>query len=205
MSRISIIAAVALAVVVSGAASLLAFAQEDGGSEPSRPLGTPALAAFGAARGVDDALPGAAARALRGVPGLEAAETVRTLSTAGWDMYLTPAEGAACLSVVDEAGGASVACFDREALTAGRTSPAGAMLTGCHAPSPAARPICESVVLYGVVPDGVDQVAIDAEAGASTVVVENNTYLVEASLSSQPTAVRYNGASGTIVQTLPIP
>lgn len=211
MARISIILAVGLALCVSVAASLVAFAQE--GSEGSQPAdlpssgsaSTPLVEAFGLPLAADDALPVAAAQelALRTVPGLEAANTVRALSAGPWDIYLTPARGGACLSIGDRIGGASVACFSREALQAGDGSPAGGILTGCRAVSPEA-PVCQNVVLYGVVPDRVDQISVETEAGSSaTATVENNAYLVELPLSSRPRAVRYTADQGTVVQYIP--
>jgi hypothetical protein len=212
MSRIAMFLSIVVALSLSAGVSVLAFAQEgSGGSD----LGTgdsvgstsePVVEALDQQRSADDALPETAVAELGMITGPEpdSASSVKALEGGSLDLYLTPAPDGACLSIADETGGSSVHCYTRESLEAGAGSPAGAVLQGCDAPSPDAAPVCQNVVLYGVVPDGVEQVSVDVEAGSSaSAPVENNAYLVELPLSSRPNAVSYTSDEGTTEQQLP--
>jgi hypothetical protein len=203
--RIVIALAVALALVVSATATLLAFAQDDSGTPATAPI----VAALDQPRSVEDELPATAAQemALGKVSEADVDRSVKALASGPWDLYLTPVgDDLVCLSIADETGGSGVRCFGRQPLHEGLGSPAGMIRTGCEVESPDAIPVCQDVTLYGVVPDGVSDVSVDLQAGPSrTATVQNNVYLLELPVSSKPSAVSYDTAAGTIAQDIPQP
>lgn len=198
----------ACAVLAAGAAvslSLVAVAQGGGTSASTSDGPNATVSALDQPRGAEDALPQTAASEMEqlGVPGVRPDLSVRALSSSGSSLYLTPAADAVCLSSVDATGGASVNCRDDGAIEAGSAGPT-AVLTGCEGPPPPAKPVCQKVWLYGVVPDGVERVAADvASSPTPTAGVTNNVYLLEIPFSLQPTAVRYTDNGQEVRQAVP--
>jgi hypothetical protein len=140
---------------------------------------------------------------LFGPPGSDPASSVRAASHGAWSVYLTPATEAVCVSIANTDGGSGTSCRTRNDLGEGSALP-GVVKLGCAVEFPGAVPSCSSALIYGVVPDGVTELAVEVASGARPiVVVERNAYLVEVPLSQDPSAVSYEGRGGTV--TLPVP
>lgn len=194
-------AAVVLASAVA-IASLVAVAQ--GGLPPLSQGDDTTLGAFERERTSDDALPALAATELAaiGPAGTSATESVKAVTEGDATVFLTPAPGGACLSLL-EPGGATVNCVPEDAFREGAAPPSW-MLTGCRSDPPKLRepntvgrgwPKCTGdLVLYGVASDGTTAVTVEVEHGpAAEATLANNVYLARVPLERGPTAVRATG------------
>jgi hypothetical protein len=140
-----------------------------------------------------------------GPAGADAGASVLSLARGAWKLFLTPAPGAVCLSIVDPDGGASTSCHDRDDIVNGRALPA-VVREGCELESPGEAAVCTTALIYGVVPNRVSQVSVEVGFGAPpTADVQGNTYLVQVPLDKAPSGVRFDGPHGTVVQPAPIP
>jgi hypothetical protein len=165
------------------------------------------VGAFRQPRSAVDWLPATATTEVRdfGPPGIESQSSILALSRGLWKVYLTPAPSSVCMSIVDPDGGATARCRSREDLESGLAFPA-VVREGCQLESRDEPAICTSALIYGVVPNGVDQVTVDVGSGrAPTADIQRNAYLIEVSLSQAPSAVRYDGPLGEVVQPVPVP
>lgn len=173
----TLIIATGAVLAVSGA-SVFALADDGAQGEPGvetvvSALSSPALV---------DRLPHVAATEIGdiGLPGIREDASIRALSKGESALYLTPATDGVCMSLVDGTG-ATASCVPREGIEggSGRPSP-NAVLSGCVSESAGAAPECEAATLYGVVPDGVDRVALaGGQPDAPSAEVVNNAYLLE--------------------------
>jgi hypothetical protein len=198
-----ILATVAVVLLVTGNGASVKAADRD--PVPASTVGD-AVGALQQPRSAADALPEAAVEEVGdiGPPSALPDESVRALSRGAWDAYLTPAGASVCLSVTDPDGGATVSCSTGEDLKAGLAPPAAALL-GCEAESIDAPATCRSALMWGVVPDGVEEVQVLVNDGAAPRVdVQRNAYLVQVSLDQGPHGVTYKGPSGTVTQTMPL-
>lgn len=186
LKRTLVIAAGA-AVIVS-AASVFAVADDGAQDEPGietvvGALSSPALA---------ESLPSIAATEIGdiGLPGIREDASIRALSKGESTLYLTPATGGVCMSLVDGSG-ATASCVPREGIEggSGRPSPS-AVLSGCVSESAGVAPECETATLYGVVPDGVERVVLsDGGPTAPSAEVVNNAYSLEVPAAQVQAAV----------------
>lgn len=166
----------ALALTALGLATI---AQSNSGADDAMDGKPRAVSAFGAA-GPRVTPPPAAASELRlaRMSGLELDGSVIAQALDGWRLYLTPATAATCLSLTDPSGGASVTCRRDEDLLANAEQPSS-VLSGCKADSPDTPPVCDTALLYGLVPDGVDAVEVSYVGGKTQRVdVAANTYMI---------------------------
>ncbi|HEX2070436.1 MAG TPA: hypothetical protein VHF90_02170 [Thermoleophilaceae bacterium] len=200
------IAATALIVVVLvGALAVVALAQDGDANAPAPskadvvvPVSGPIESALGAFRQPRDAaadrLPAIAASEVDAIApdGTLPEASVKAQGNPAAELYLTPAPGGVCLSLVGAAG-ATVNCVPREGIEQGSGDPSPSMLmTGCTLPQgDASTPICEGATLYGVVPDGVTQVSLDVPGGPAAKVVDNS-YLLDVPADLASAAVLYD-------------
>jgi hypothetical protein len=156
-----------------------------------------ALGAFRRPRTHDDRLPAIAATEVRGLgpESVRPPATIKAQATDGVQLFLTPAAESVCVSLIGEAG-ATVNCLPREMIEQGSGEPSPSMvLTGCTFPAKdPSLPACKRAILYGVVPDGVEQVTLDARDAASkpTVNVVRNSYVMDVPIGQETLSIKYN-------------
>ena len=169
------------------------------------------LRAFDGERTSADALPALAATELEAIApaGTRASESVKAVTEGDAAVFLTPAPGGVCLSLL-EPGGATVNCVPDDAVRTGAARPSW-MLTECKSAPPRLRepntvspdwPKCTGdIVLYGVVSDRTTAVTVEVEHGREApATLANNAYLVRVPLEQGPTAVRAAGDGIDVVQ-----
>ena len=139
-----------------------------------------------------------------GPDGTLPANSVKAAELGDRSVYLIPAAEAVCLALVEQRLGAAVGCLPLQAVNDGSAAPSYVM-TGCTGPPPEeGAPVCTGLVLYGVVPDGVDNVTIeDASSRSPEVPVSDNVFIYEGSMAQAVTSVRYVTDSGHNVR-LPV-
>jgi hypothetical protein len=205
--KLNLLLAIA-ALVVGVAVTAVALAQDEG--QPDRATVATRggeLDAFSRPRTSDDILPAVAANEVQAVaPG--DARVTSSVEAAGLDdrsVYLVPATDAVCLILWERSLGASVSCPALMAVNDGAATPSY-VKTGCGGPPPdAGPPVCGGLVLYGVVPNGIDEVTVEsASRVAIHVAVSDNAFLVERPMPTGAISVRYVGPDGGTVR-LPVP
>lgn len=198
-------AAAAAIALVAGVAAVpgLAIGESNADRAPVQgAVDAPVVSALTKLPIATDALPALAASEVTtlGVKGVTVERSVRALVDGDESLYLTPAAGGVCLSLVGP-GGATVNCVSNDDL-AERAGFPSAVFSGCATDQFGQSPDCEEVLLYNVVPDGVRSVSVDVKSGkAPSVAVENNAYLVRVPLSQQPSEIRLVGDHGTVTQS----
>lgn len=204
--------ALAAAVAALAAIAALAVALYAGSAAEHRPMGAAATAGTAAeseaasstsaseaetgAPVVDTpALPAIAATEVRGVgpKDVQIDESILALSANGKDLFVTPTREsrAACLSLMST-DGATVSCTPLSAVAEGTAPPASAH-EGCRLESrKPMRLTCATTVYYGLVPDGIDRVAVNVRSGdAPTADVANGAYLVEVKSAQGPESISF--------------
>lgn len=203
------------ALVVASAAALVSAVTIAQGDSPERDHlpDAPELRAFAGERTGDDALPALAASELRAVGpvGTRIDESVRAVADGDAAVYLTPAPGGACLSLVEPAG-ATVSCVPEAAFRGGAARP-GSMITACKSAPPRQRepgtvgdawPRCTGdLVLYGVASDDTAAVTVEfADGSTAPATLARNAYLVRVPLERRPVALHAAGDGIEAVQPL---
>jgi hypothetical protein len=122
--------------------------------------------------------------------GTDVANTIKARITDEGSFYLTPTPEGACVSMVSD-GGATVRCLP----TADIANPTGKRsqsmtFTGCEAPTPESAPECEGAIIYGVAPNGVQEVALDVPNGP-VANVTNNVYVLTVHEDQAMASVEY--------------
>lgn len=188
-----------LAVVAIGAATAVA-AVADGGDQSSPPgseavqvdaTEPEAAAAMAALRGdrVDgDALPPDVAEAFgrRAAFGMNPDLSRRLIANTTHSVYAIPAAGHVCMALTVGAG-ASVNCPRTTDLAAGRAAAGTVTLEE------------GAIAIYGLVPDGVDSVTVDAGAARPTAIgVSNNAYFTVVPAGTDLRSVGYTGPGGAV-------
>jgi hypothetical protein len=114
---------------------------------------------------------------------------VPTSSLSAGRVWVLPGNGALCLRVVDPGGGDAVACQTTDNAQAG-------MLVGSLQPTLSGS---GGAFVYGLAPDGVNQVTVTGANGSSqTVAVNDNVYAT--TISSAPQNVTLDDPDGQEVQ-----
>jgi hypothetical protein len=164
-----------------------------------------AVGAFREPRTAEDALDAARAEYVRRIApfGANPELSRKAASAGGRTVYLIPADGAVCTALAEASAGTSLGCQTLEDLETGAGGPA-AVFGGCSAPSENEGPACRSVLLYDVLPDGVDHVTAGAGgSGRFSAGVVSNTYLLEIPTAVGPAVLRYETPSGSVTQPVP--
>jgi hypothetical protein len=192
---IQIGAAVGLLLVVTTVAAL---AQSEGGTSPPGegvpqitqipPAAVDAMAILGTARTSTDALPTAIAEPMDAHAqfGINPALSREAMSGYENTVYVLPGDGYVCgaLTVAD---GANMSCQETANVAEGLASPTTVTLPD------------GDIAIYGIVPDGVENVALDTGENDSVVhEVDDNAYLAVAPAQTVLRAVRYTGPSGHV-------
>lgn len=204
-------ASLAMVVVAIAVAAVVVVVVQSGVPDLAQGDDAPTLRAFHGERTSEDVLPELAATELTAIApaGTRVADSVRAVTDGDATVFLTPAPGDVCLSLL-EPGGATVSCVPDAAVRDGAARPSS-MATGCRVDAPRRRapntvtrgwPRCTGdLVLYGAVSDRVSAVTVEVERGpAPHATVANNAYLARVPLSSGPTAVRATGDGVDAVQ-----
>lgn len=204
-------AAVLATVVVTAVA--LAQGESDQGSRAHSPSTAPSvstnpadLGAFARARTSEDNLPTVAANEVDsiGPEGTVVPDSVKAAELGDRSVYLTPAPDAVCLALAEQSLGAAVNCVPLKAVNEGSAAPSFVM-TECTGPPPEeGPPVCDGFVLYGVVPDGVDEVTIEGTTRSTEVAVSDNAFIYEGPMAQAVRSIRYVTGSGQEVR-LPVP
>jgi hypothetical protein len=199
-----------LALTLIGGPVVVAGANDAGGGEPAvRPVEETAateslvglVGALASPTDETDVLPELAQSELRaiGPEGVRIEDTVLATADGARRLYLTPAPGWVCLSLV-EAGGATVNCVPEFAIESGEGTPT-AIRTGCTQTSAEAAPECTGEILYGVVRDEVHRATVTVEHGiAPTTGIVNNAYIVDVSMSQRPSTIQFSGPDVSFAQ-----
>jgi hypothetical protein len=125
----------------------------------------------------------------------------RVLTEAGRALYVLPGRGAACIVLTGGGGATGPMCASPEELTTDRGSP-GVVHTGCDAEGGAGVPRCGAALVFGMVPDGVEDVAVRLSSGTVEAGrVAGNAYLVD--VPGDPVRVEYETSAGTVRQVAP--
>lgn len=108
------------------------------------------------------------------------------VGNATFSVYIIPARGHVCASLMDTEG-ASLICPSTDEVVSGKAYPGTAALqTG-------------GVAVYGIVPDGVDSVSVQTGTSSSIdVATERNAYYTVIPSGVQPRALSYVGPSGHV-------
>jgi hypothetical protein len=213
--------AVAAAVAACAATTAVAFSQVDdesskppgsGGSPPAPPGSAPpvagaspdirdAVGAFRQSRGPDDVLPADVAEYVgwASYRGANGALARRVLTDTRGSAYLLPGDGVACLLLTGGGGATGPLCSTAAELRSARGGP-GVIHSDCEAAAGDAVPRCSGATVFGVVPDGVEEVVIRLASGKAVAEpVEQNVYVVEA--PGDPEAVEFELAGARVTQT----
>jgi hypothetical protein len=139
-------------------------------------------------RAAGDALPAEVEERMNAHPrfGMNPGLSRRAIGGLSNSVYLIPASGFVCaaLTVGD---GANMSCAETSDLAAGQSGPSTVSLAG------------GAIAVYGMVPDGVDSVAVatdDRSAGATKVV--NNAFFTVLPAGTGLKTVSYRGPSGPV-------
>jgi hypothetical protein len=215
--------AVAAAIAACAATTAVAFSQvDDEGAQPPGSSGAPpappgsappvaeaspeikgAVAALRRPRGPEDVLPADVAEYVgwASYRGANGALARRVLTDARGSVYLLPGDEVVCLLLTGGGGATGPSCSTAAELRSARGGP-GVIHSGCDAASGDAVPRCSGATVFGVVPDGVEEVVIRLASGkAVTEPVERNVYL--AKVPGDPEAVEFEADGERISQAAP--
>lgn len=183
----------AVAVVVAVSALAVAATAAAGGAAES--TGDRTGGERASIRGIPQPLPAIARAQVKDLPGADPSQSMVAVESPLGSVYLTPTAGGACISLVRPGLGAGLTCGTQPAT----------LLEGCRSPAPGTPPTCEGATVYGVVPDGVDRVAVTKRDGRAVASehVTNGVYLLNVSLDSAPAALQFEQAGDQIRQPLP--
>jgi hypothetical protein len=110
----------------------------------------------------------------------------RSIGGVPYSLYVIPANGYVCSSLTDSQG-ATTSCAATDDVASGQTGPATQSLDDA------------TIGVFGVVPDGVEQVMIrTGQANEDVVPVENNAYFVAYSAGTVMHGLSYVGPSGEV-------
>lgn len=224
MARFSkALAATGAAVLLSGL-SVAAIAQvtDDGSAPPgsSAPAAAPpgseravqavppavatAVGALRTARGADDVLPADVAEYVRWAPieGANGDLARKAFTRTGTTVYVLPGQEVACILLTGSSGGATGPACDSPAELQSAAGGPGVLHNDCTARSETDVPDCRAATVFGLAPDGVDEVTIVLDAGNSvSAPVVNNAYLAD--VPGDPQAVRFDTKAGAVKQLAP--
>jgi hypothetical protein len=211
------------AAVAAAAATTVAFAE--GGGESPRPPGSSgappappgaaprvaavspdvraAIAAFRRPGGPDDVLPADVAEYVKwsGYRGANGALARRVATDARGAAYLLPGEGVACLLLTGGGGATGPLCRTPEELRSARGGP-GVIHSECEAASSDAVPRCSGATVFGLVPDGVEEVVVRLASGeALAEPVQRNVYVAD--VPGDPDAVEFVLGGARVSQAAP--
>ena len=215
--------AVAAAIAACAATTAVAFSQVDdesskppgsGGSPPAPPGSASrvagaspdikdAIGAFRQPRGAEDVLPADVAEYVgwASYRGANGALARRVLTDARGSAYLLPGDGVACLLLTGGGGATGPLCSTAAELRSARGGP-GVIHSDCEAAAGDAAPRCSGATVFGVVPDGVEEIVIRLASGkAVEAPVERNVYVVE--VHSDPEAVEFESSGARVTQAAP--
>jgi hypothetical protein len=187
--NISILAA---AICTLAAVTSVAAMATEGGSEPAEapqvtaiePEAQDAASVLEEPRVASDAIPDPVADELDEHPtfGMNPGLSRLAIGSASNSVYLLPADGHVC-SAVTAGDGAHIGCVETSDLAAGHSGPGLVSQGGV-------------VVIYGLVPDGVESVTVETESGSQSVAVDGNAYLAAVEAGTANGSVSYSGQSG---------
>lgn len=107
----------------------------------------------------------------------------RAIASISNSVYLLPGTGYVCAALT-VAEGATLTCAETPDLTAGEVGPGTVSLPG------------GAIAIWGIVPDGVDSVDIDAGVDSTEVGTEGNAYLAVVPEGAEVATATYTGPSG---------
>lgn len=117
--------------------------------------------------------------------GMNPALSRRAIGGVANSLYLLPATGHVCAALT-VADGLTLSCVQTDRFAAGEVGPGTVLLPD------------GPVAVWGVVPDGVDSVALEAGPESRTVEVTANGYLAVVPAGTPLESVSYTGPSGTV-------
>jgi hypothetical protein len=155
--------------------------------ETIQPDAREAMAVFERGRDAVDALPSDVAGRMDANPdfGLNPSLSRLAIGNATSSVYVIPARDHVCASLtVGE--GATLICPSTDEIASGRSAPATVVLT------------TRDIGIYGIVPDGVESVSVDAGSESIRVATDDNAYYTVVPAGTALGKVGYAGPSGPV-------